>query len=168
MLVERIDFMGHAKDQPYKGPLAGTGGLHLLFPSNETAVRRALATTQSALTGMGIDPDGLNLAELVLAEVLNNVVEHAYAQTPGLIELEAWEDSTLLRFKVCDEGLPMPGGKPPERKEHDLDVELQDLPEGGFGWAIIRDLTSDLDYSNDGSRNTLSFALDLGELAASS
>ena len=38
---------------------------------------------------------------------------------------------------------------------------LHDLPEGGFGWGMIRDLTDDLSYRRDGARNELRFTVDL-------
>ena len=49
-------------------------------------------------------------AEIVLAEVLNNVVEHAYAQGSGPILLTLSLGDGLLHCRVEDEGAAMPGG----------------------------------------------------------
>ena len=38
---------------------------------------------------------------------------------------------------------------------------MQALPEGGFGWALIRDMTRDLTYRRQGRMNRLSFVIDL-------
>lgn len=168
MLAENLSFMGHARDRGTINRLSGDTGLHLVFPAGEQAVRRALATATGAFKGMGLDPDAIELAELVLAEVLNNVVEHAYAEhAGGIIELEAWRGTDRLHMRVRDDGVPMPGGALPEGKRHDPKVETRDLPEGGFGWSIIRDLAQDLRYQRDGMRNDISFALDLSEFAKS-
>lgn len=167
MQAEALAFMGHARDHIRPDPFGGNGGLHLIFPATETLVRNALETAMAGLSGMGIDADTRGLAELVLAEVMNNVVEHAFAERGhGIIELEAWRTGSSLTFRVRDDGMPMPGREAPQGKHHDLDVDLMDLPEGGFGWGIIRDLTRDLSYRRDGVRNELTFAIDLDEFHA--
>ena len=37
---------------------------------------------------------------------------------------------------------------------------VEDLPEGGFGWHVIRTLSKDLHYRRENGRNQLSFRLD--------
>lgn len=159
--------MGHARDRHSVSHAAGNGGLHIVFPASDLAVRDALISAVSALADMGLDTDSCSLAELVLAEVLNNVVEHAFADRGhGIIELEGWRTGGAVTLRIRDDGVPMPNGAPPAAKVHDLSVELDDLPEGGFGWGIIHDLTRDLAYRRDGTRNELTFAIDCDELAA--
>lgn len=168
MLAERIVFMGHARDRAglYRG--RDGAGFQLVFPAGEQAVRRALSTTTGALNGMGLDRDAVGLVEIVLAEALNNVVEHAYSgREGGIIEVDARIVGDRLRLTIQDEGVAMPDGCPPEARRHDLTVSTDNLPEGGFGWSIIRDLTQDLHYENDGVRNRVSFAIDLAEIAQS-
>ncbi|WP_298498847.1 ATP-binding protein [uncultured Maritimibacter sp.] len=161
MRAEHVAFMGRAKDRSFRGPLGG-GGLHVLFPATQTSVRRALSTAMSALRGFGVDDDTRATAEIVLAEALNNVVEHAYEDRGhGIIELEAWRDGRILRFRLRDDGLPMPGNVIPERLPSDILIGTADLPEGGFGWSLIRDLTVDLAYHRDGTRNELCFGLSM-------
>jgi serine/threonine-protein kinase RsbW len=162
MQAEPLRFMGRARDRHQPGPFAGNGGLHLLFPASEMAVRRALSTAVSAAEAMGVGEDASGLVELVLAEVLNNIVEHAFADRGyGIVELEAWRAGGALSVRIRDDGLPMPDGDAPVGGRHDLTVETPDLPEGGFGWGIIRDLTRDLRYRREGTRNELSFVIDL-------
>jgi serine/threonine-protein kinase RsbW len=38
-------------------------------------------------------------------------------------------------------------------------ADVSNLPEGGFGWFLIRALSRDLDYRRVGGRNLLSFRL---------
>lgn len=94
-------------------------------------------------------------AEIVLAEVLNNVVEHAYSQHGGEIRLSLSADGSLLHCVIEDEGQAMPGGTPPAG---DLPPADQ-FPEGGFGWHLIRTLSSGLEYQRHGGMNRLSFSL---------
>ena len=55
----------------------------------------------------------------------------------------------------------MPGESIPDPKEPDLDVSTADLPEGGFGWGLIRTLSSGLSYRRMSERNRLAFRIPL-------
>jgi serine/threonine-protein kinase RsbW len=52
----------------------------------------------------------------------------------------------------------MPGLCLPAGKFQPLD-DLADLPEGGFGWYLIRSLTEELSYRRSNGINRLSFQL---------
>lgn len=99
-------------------------------------------------------------AELVLAEVLNNIVEHAYDGNDGQIELRLRKACGRLYCDVFDQGAAMPNGHlpaglaPPAHSNHDL-------AEGGFGWFLIRTLTEDLTYRRTDACNHLSFQLNI-------
>jgi serine/threonine-protein kinase RsbW len=105
-----------------------------------------------------LSADCLGTTELVLAEALNNVVEHAYARYPGQIEVEVQRHLGHLRFRIADQGLPMPDGKSPKGKNPKI-AAVDDLPEGGFGWFLIRSFAEGLAYRRFGKRNMLSFGV---------
>jgi len=134
--------------------------LHLLFPGDAPSVRRALKTAVAVFRDMTGNDALVGVVELVLAEALNNIVEHAYGEhARGLVDLEAEYLAPALVFRIRDEGQPMPEGDAPQGSPHDLDVSTQDLPEGGFGWFLIRELTEDLSYRRCGNRNELTFRI---------
>ncbi len=137
-------------------------GLKLWLPADPASVRQALKTAMAALGEMPVAAVLADVVEIVLAEVLNNVVEHAYAgDGGGIVELEVVREERALAFSVRDKGLPMPGGDMPEGRAHDLDAMADDLPEGGFGWFLIRELTQDLSYARTGTGNELTFRIAL-------
>lgn len=94
-------------------------------------------------------------AEIVLAEVLNNIVEHAYAAGPGPIRLWVGLEPGQLCIRIEDEGRPMPDHRLPTGQL----PTPEDLAEGGFGWHLIRSLSSDLRYDRRGAVNCLCFRL---------
>ena len=63
-----------------------------------------------------------------------------------------------LHCTVSDTGAPMPGLCLPEGQFQPL-KDLADLPEGGFGWFLIRSLTEGLAYQRSKGLNRLSFQL---------
>ena len=141
---------------------AGTaGGLHLVFLASPLAVRNSLAQMLVAPPLRDLSPDARGTAELVLAEVLNNVVEHAYPGGSGPVAVTLVPMSAGIHCLVVDQGLAMPGGTLPEGNLPALETALETLPEGGFGWHLIRSLTRDLAYVRTGSSNRVSFLLAL-------
>lgn len=130
------------------------------FGPSFAEVRTALANARDAWDRAGIGKDTCDVAEQVLAEVLNNVVEHAMAdRSGGLIEMHThWSDTGLL-CHVRDDGHHMPGLDIPAGKMADLGETLDALPEGGFGWFLIRTLTKDLSYIRHGEWNHFQFRI---------
>ena len=98
--------------------------------------------------------------EVVLAEALNNVVKHAYRQSDGQIELLVRIVSGRLLCDIFDTGAAMPNGDLPLGLAQPI-MPDHDLPEGGFGWFLIRSLTQNLTYRRINARNHLSFHLNI-------
>lgn len=152
--------MDFTEERPDVQTTPGAPVVHLLFPGDPHSVRRALGTALEILREIPRVGPLAGVIEIVLAEVLNNVAEHAYAgQGRGLVELKIVQTGAALWFHIRDEGEQMPGCALPPGRVQDLDVETEDLPEGGFGWFLIRELTRDLRYRRVGNRNELTFQM---------
>jgi len=124
------------------------------------AVRSALEYARQSWQGAGVDPGICDTGEQVLAEVLNNVVEHAQAGRPhGQIELDTRLGTDGVICAVRDDGTEMPGRELPQGQLHDLTAHIDDLPEGGFGWHMIHTLTEDLSYDRQNGWNRLVFRI---------
>jgi serine/threonine-protein kinase RsbW len=136
--------------------------VRLVFAADPLSVRAALARLMAAQPLSGTGADDRATVELVLAEVLNNIAEHAYVGRSGLVEVDLTRQTGGLACQICDQGGPMPGGQPPPGQVRDLaGLPLADLPEGGFGWSLIRSLTRGLTYRRDGDWNRLCFLIPL-------
>lgn len=136
-------------------------------PVGYDAVRAALLEWRRWIEGVNACSDLVSRAEIVLAEVLNNISEHGYVGRDGVpapIALRCRMSVRGLHVMVVDQGWPVPadrclaGGLPPvSLAAQDMDS----LPEGGFGWCLIRELTCDLNLVSDGAGNRLSFVVPL-------
>ncbi|WP_227269947.1 ATP-binding protein [Roseobacter weihaiensis] len=132
--------------------------------SGQLAVRQALRKVFEALRPLDLDVEEAGTIEIVLAEVLNNIVEHAYPPTgpAGPIAIHFIQQPDGLRVKVMDQGNKLPDEKVPLVTAAPLDVELQDMPEGGFGWLLIQHLAKDVTYARVGKENHLNMRLAVG------
>lgn len=133
------------------------GRISLRLASDPQAVRDALRHLLDAPPLSVMSDDLRGSAEIVLAEVLNNIVEHAYAGSAGPIDVTVVHEHAALSFQIIDFGCMMPWSALPAGTL--ADAGDGDLPEGGFGWFLIRSLTQDLAYTRSPGRNTLVFRM---------
>lgn len=142
--------------QPAPDPFAQADTHDLVLRAEPTSVRAALLRVTSVPPVADLASDLRGTVELVLAEVLNNVAEHAYADSSGHVAVTVALQPGALWCEVVDEGAPMPGGILPEGRLPEVE-----LPEGGFGWHLIRTMTRDLQYRRQRGTNRLNFIIPL-------
>ena len=137
------------------------------FPSGDMGTRQALAALRAFLNHRGLTSDVCGYVELAIAEVLNNVVEHAYPENAnqGDVHLQGWHHGNDLDFEVSDNGAPMPDGRIPLGRPPEIDVAFDDLPEGGFGWFLIRTMVREINYERQGCTNRLRLGFDVAALS---
>jgi serine/threonine-protein kinase RsbW len=135
-------------------------GAMFIIASTPLSVREALAHIFCHPVMAPLNPEARGSAELVLAEALNNIVEHAYTGDDGRIDLQLRVQNDRLFCDLIDAGIAMPNNALPEGLAQQIEGN-QDLPEGGYGWFLIRSLTHNLTYRRKDTRNYLSFQLNI-------
>lgn len=148
-----------------RAPDAGSPDEEVVFllPATNEGVRAGVNNASRLIQEFGASPEDVEAIELALAEVLNNVVEHAYEGTiDGEMELRIDNQSPHIFFRVLDTGRPMPGGRLPLGNSADTALEDFQQEEGGYGLFMIRQLARKLRYSREGHQNQLSFRITLG------
>lgn len=131
--------------------------------SGQFTARDMLATMKEVLQQWELSADGLENIEIAMAEALNNVVEHAYEYRDGFpMELTLSRDETGLRCVIIDHGATIPDCALPPGVLVDPGTALDDLPEGGFGWFLIRTLSDGIAYRRRAAENQLEIHFPLG------
>lgn len=137
---------------PSDGPVIAVS---IRFPATAASVRATLLRIFGPPAALPLNAEGAATAQLVLAEVLNNIVEHAYRDLAGDILLTCrLAEGGGLRVRVEDRGSPLPAGAALPGLPAPL---AEGLSEGGYGWFLIRTLTRDLAYQRQDGRNVLTF-----------
>jgi serine/threonine-protein kinase RsbW len=143
-------------------PEDDTGGrviiAHLSIPATFPSVRAALAALMDGPVLEAVPEHDRGAVEIVLAEALNNIVEHAYADAAGEITLTLWQAGGEVACRITDRGASMPRETLPDGVLAQVEAPA-DLAEGGFGWFLIRSLSRDLRYARYGTLNELTFVL---------
>lgn len=129
-------------------------------------VRAALALIMDRLRMLDLSEDARGIVELVLAETLNNIAEHAFADLPqpGFISVLCADREAGLYLRITDFGTAMPDlalpvRTPPKTRDDLKTAAVNSLPEGSFGWALIHELTCDVAYQRCGPMNALSLII---------
>lgn len=155
--------MPPAGDSGMANPLPGVKSdyVHFRFRADGSEVRQVLRRAVARFARQ-ISSEDAGTLELTLAEVLNNIVEHAYADLPpGPVFLSLHRHGCCLACLIEDEGRPMPRLQAPEGRMQEVASEIMDLAEGGWGWALIRAMTVDLRYERVENTNRLTFQVPL-------
>lgn len=150
---------------------------HRIFRADPLTVRDALIYLRQRF-GDSAGDEVIGKLELALAEVLNNICEHGAQHdaerlggrphTP-LIHLCVARHVGGIACAVTDDGRPLPPAclDPRPLPQSGLGASVHDaiplLPEGGFGWYLIQDLTASLSYFREGRRNFLAFIVPVTE-----
>lgn len=121
------------------------------FVASDAETRATSALVVAALAGAGLDAEELGAVELVLVEALNNIVEHAYPAAGGPVEVSVALTGDTVVLDILDWGCALPGGRLPDPGP----PWPASLPEGGFGWHLIRCLTDALEHVRRDDRNRL-------------
>lgn len=129
--------------------------MRLVFPATEQDVRNAVRRLTAAPPLSDLPRVDIDSVEIVVVEALNNIVEHAYPDSPGDIDLCIEAGNDQITVEIIDTGKPLPDLRPPEPRLPDHTT----LPEGGFGWFLIHSLTTTMSYLRDGNRNVLRLGL---------
>ena len=132
------------------------------FVATEANARKGIGVIMARLAAEGLPAETLGSVEIVLAEAVNNIVEHAYCGVaPGDVQVTYAVTPDALTMTFVDHGAAFPHGILPPGRPADLSVSRESLPEGGFGWLLIRELTNDLTYDRHNGYNKLSVRFDL-------
>jgi serine/threonine-protein kinase RsbW len=136
----------------------------LVLQADSFAVREALAIVVEALENSDLTTEEIGSIELVLAEALNNIVEHAYRDCDaGEIQLWWTLGPTGLHVRIADTGHQMQEGWVPLLMSRDAAEHAALVPEGGFGWFLIAGLAHNVVYRRENNVNTLTFRMIVGD-----
>ena len=103
------------------------------------------------LKGQGVDKDAIFAIETAMEELATNAIKYAYCPTRiGQITFEASVTSHRAELLIEDDGNPF---DPTEVPDPEVNRSLEDMPIGGLGIHLVRELTDGFDYRRSQNRN---------------
>ena len=90
---------------------------------------------------------------LVVDELAQNVVDYAYTDTHGDVEVAVTSRDETVVIEIVDEGQPF--DPLTEAPAPDLTSPIEDRPIGGLGVHFTRTLMDNVEYSRESGKNCL-------------
>lgn len=132
------------------------------FVATEDEASAVLVDASTFIRNNVEDPERSGELVIVLAEAVNNVVEHAYppGQSQDMrLTIEICDECVLIELR--DRGRNLPVELLSKSRLPDIAVDPLDLPEGGFGWPIIHAVASDVVHMRHQGENRLRLTIGL-------
>lgn len=113
----------------------------------------------AAVLPLRLNPEARDVIEVALAEVLTNIVQHGYVGVaPAPIEVDWQEHASVFVVDVRDAGRAIPAARLEAAGEDTFAFDpddLDSLPEGGLGLAILKAAFDVVDYRSEGGSNCM-------------
>lgn len=132
------------------------GSILLTIDSRLDHTALAGLAVRGVAQGFGLNEADAYLVELAAVEALSNIVRHAYAGRPGHpVELLLTVGRAEMSLEFRDRGRAMD----PQALVRVGDIQeprcIAELPEGGLGLAIIREVMDEVSYASEAGVNIL-------------
>jgi len=110
---------------------------------------------------VGLEMEAAQAAELVLDELLNNIITHAYLDADQhTIIVELCVSKNVLKIVISDDGIPF---NPFKQKDPDLESSLSEREGGGMGVFLVKNFMDEYSYQRLEQRNIVTLVKFLAE-----
>jgi serine/threonine-protein kinase RsbW len=102
----------------------------------------------------GYEKELLGKIQLACEEALVNIINYAYPDKKGDMEIQCGEEDGTGKFmvRIRDNGIPF---NPLERPNPNLEIPVEQREVGGLGIFLIRQIMDQVTYKRDSGRNIL-------------
>ncbi|MEG0378795.1 MAG: ATP-binding protein [Eubacterium sp.] len=121
-------------------------------PATHAGLQTLISFTENQLDLFSIRGETRQSILIILEELAVNIVNYAYGDTPGEIEMTLGlsEDKTTLRLTLSDSGTPF---NPLAKSDPDLSLSSEERPIGGLGIFMAKSLADTFEYDYRNQQN---------------
>ncbi len=125
-----------------------------IVPARIENLENMIAFIRKGVESVGLTKKELNQVHLVCEETLLNIINYAYPDKTGDIEISYQIDtgSKEITLQFCDGGVPF---NPLSVPEPDVDAPIEERDVGGLGIFLVRKIMQDVQYRRQDDKNIL-------------
>ena len=132
---------------------------NMTISATSDQLSRVLKEVCAFASQSGASEEKIGQIELVLEEILVNIINYAYPQKPGTIEIRyQLFQASQLKLEIIDNGIPF---DPLSIPEADTEAPLEERPIGGLGIFLVRNIAESVDYQSQQGKNILTVCITL-------
>jgi anti-sigma regulatory factor (Ser/Thr protein kinase) len=129
----------------------------IVCPAKIEYLEKLIRLVSRCAEGLGMSGKRLYQVQLALEEALVNIINHAYPEEAGEIEIQCHnEKDGALVVTVQDSGIPFDISALPAP---DVSASIEEREIGGLGVFLMREMADKIQYRRDGERNILTLTL---------
>lgn len=130
------------------------------LPANMESLDGFRSFVLGKLEGWNLAPAIAAKIELVLEEVLTNIMNYAYPDGEGNVEVgcELQSEEQRVQLVILDWGTPF---DPLSRSAPDVSADITEREAGGLGIFLLRNMVEELHYKRRDNKNILTLSLAL-------
>ena len=103
------------------------------------------------------DSKKISNIELIIEEIIINIINYGFEEEPnGMIDIGIDTRNHDIIIEIRDNGMAF---NPLEKKDPNVDADLDDRKIGGLGIFFVKQLVKDISYSRKESKNILHLVL---------
>lgn len=127
----------------------------LVLPARLENLELMLKFIKEAAAALGFDDKKINQIQLASEEVLVNIINYAYPDKNGNIEINySVKEPKGLEVEILDWGILF---NPLELPQPDITAPIEDRKIGGLGIHLVRKIMDEVSYKREQERNILTF-----------
>ncbi len=133
----------------------------LILPAKLDNLDQMISFVVDGVKALGFEEKCASQIQLVCEEALVNVINYAYPEGQGDVDLGYSIDpaSKVLTIIISDKGVAF---NPLEKQDPDINQAVEERPIGGLGIFMIRKIMDSVTYQREGGCNILTLVKDLG------
>jgi serine/threonine-protein kinase RsbW len=124
----------------------------MVFPAKLENLEKMFAFIRDASSRQGFDDQMANKIQIACEEALVNVINYAYPDKQGELELVCVNGTDGLTITISDSGIPF---DPLSLPEPDIHAPMEQRRVGGLGVFMMRKIMNSVTYRREGERNIL-------------
>ena len=126
------------------------------LPARMDSLHALMEFAAACAKGQDFSPDRISEIELAVEEILVNIINYAYPQGEGYIEITCSSDPRdQLTFEIADSGIPF---NVLAYSDPDTTEEIEERRIGGLGIFFVKQLMDHVQYRRECDRNILTIA----------
>jgi len=119
-----------------------------------------LGFVEQALDGIDVPQKTVFSLMTVAEEIIINIINYAYTDEPGDLEIDFENEEQIIRFTFKDQGTPF---NPMEHSEVDTSLGAHERDIGGLGIHLVKSMTDRVTYQYENGKNILAIEKKLDE-----
>ena len=124
----------------------------IILPNNIETIPQLNELIDMACEEVGIDMAMTMSLNLAIEEAVVNVMNYAYPNGTGDVQVNIDADSHKIVITLTDSGIPF---DPTKKSEVDTTLSVEERPIGGLGIHLVRQIMDTISYQRSGNQNIL-------------